>query len=153
MYTLRIASVSCDTNYFRNRRLSGLINRVDMSRAGQRWLLRWQERKQGSSNHHEHDNILRAVLPMCSMRYGLRRHEAHGEGMGKAGPTSVGDQRAMPGGMLHGKQQADPKRGVEAQEHRRDVAMSDEPLQVPQIVKEKLTPEGVQQAHHHQHDL
>jgi hypothetical protein len=59
----------------------------------------------------------------------------------------------MPKGMLHGRQQTDPKRGVKAQKHRRNVAMSGEPFQVPQIVEEDIAPEGVQQARHYQHDL
>jgi hypothetical protein len=67
--------------------------------------------------------------------YGLRRHDGHREGVGKARSRPIADHQPMLGRLLNSQQQTDPKRRVKAQEHRRDIAMLAKPLIVPKIVE------------------
>ncbi len=58
--------------------------RLTDRRASRQWLFCRQECKQRESNHAKDHNVLGAVLPVHPMRHGLRRHDGHGEPMGKA---------------------------------------------------------------------
>src|ERR1700758_56003 len=59
----------------------------------------------------------------------------------------------MPGRLLNGQQQKDPKHKVKADEHRPNVVIPIKPSGTPQSIEQDVTPKGIKQAHQDQDDL
>src|SRR6516225_8728342 len=59
----------------------------------------------------------------------------------------------MPGGLLNGQQQKDPKHKVKADEHRQNVVILIKPSGTPQSIEQDVTPKGIKQAHQDQDNL
>src|SRR5580698_5177323 len=59
----------------------------------------------------------------------------------------------MPGRLLNGQQQKDPKHEVKADEHRPNVVIPIKPSGTPQSIEQDVTPKGIKQAHQDQDDL
>src|SRR5215475_9625076 len=59
----------------------------------------------------------------------------------------------MPGRLLHGQQQKDPKHHVEADEHRPNIVVPVEPARTPQGIEQEVSPKGIEYTHHDQDDL
>src|ERR1700761_702540 len=59
----------------------------------------------------------------------------------------------MPGRLLNGQQQKDPKHKVKTDEHRPNVVIPIKPFGTPQSIEQDVTPKGIKQAHQDQDDL
>src|SRR5580692_3036573 len=59
----------------------------------------------------------------------------------------------MPGRLLNGQQQKDPKHEVKADEHRPNVVIPIKPSGTPQSIEQDVTPKGIKQAHQDQDHL
>src|SRR5215469_10886639 len=59
----------------------------------------------------------------------------------------------MPGRLLNGQQQKDPKHHVKADEHRPNLVIPVKPAGTPQSIEQEVTPKGIKQAHQDQNDL